>query len=432
MMTRSSIVIILAGAAEIAAPAFAQQPQFKSMGKPPPGLYTQESFIIPLACSPAGEVGGGNSGSPILWHPLTGYKTLQSSKPDKEGYVTDFVGWQDVPVGTANYDNGPRPVRWPDRDGPPVAIPGFPVDEWVADQLSLHANADGSVIVGKMYHRQNGTSAIWIWRSGVRKNQGWEFITQFPPGKAGVGFGDLSDHAAIAVGGSRDLAWNFEAMRWSKSTGFVFDGDLPGGVFESAYNATDALGLVAVGAASPAQPGLAAVRWTARGGMLRLDENAPPPIAGYATGFYDSDHSGFVHVGAVLQGGKAHALAWNPLDGMYSTKETLIEIFGLNEVSGWNLYSVRQISPEGRFMTGIGYNPQGVPETWWAEIRPFCYADCDRASTPKGGEAVLNVDDFICYVTHFVMDDLYANCNNDAELDIDDFICFQTAFSLGC
>ncbi len=433
VMNRLSIVIILCGAAGIAAPTLGSAPQFKGMGKPPPGLYGQLPVIGIGVCGDFGEVGGSNFGDAVLWHPEGGYQSLLSSTLGQSGYITGFVSDKATPVGTASFNDWPRPVRWPDRGGPPVPIPGFRADEWYAYSNAVYANADGTMIVGQMAHQISKAPGLFIWRAGVRKAKGWEFITQFPPGKSNVAFVDLSSYASIAVGGSVGFgAPTFEAMRWSKATGFVFDGDLPGGDLESLYGATNATGTVAVGFGNPGFPNYAAVRWTARSGIVRMDDSLPPPLVNLSTGFGDTDDSGFVHVGGVSQVAIDGALLWNPLDGMVSAKDLLVNTYGLTAAAGWDLTSIEAISPNGRFVVGKGLNPAGGLETWWAEIRPFCYADCDRASTPKGGEPVLNVDDYICYLSPFVMDALYANCNNDAELDVNDFICFQTKFVLGC
>jgi hypothetical protein len=56
---------------------------------------------------------------------------------------------------------------------------------------------------------------------------------------------------------------------------------------------------------------------------------------------------------------------------------------------------------------------------------PACYPDCD-------GDALLTIDDFICFQTFFALSDPYADCDGDTALTIDDFICFQTFFAIGC
>ncbi len=54
-----------------------------------------------------------------------------------------------------------------------------------------------------------------------------------------------------------------------------------------------------------------------------------------------------------------------------------------------------------------------------------CFADCDCSGS-------LNIDDFICFQTHFALADFYADCDKDGSLTIDDFMCFQAAYTAGC
>jgi hypothetical protein len=54
-----------------------------------------------------------------------------------------------------------------------------------------------------------------------------------------------------------------------------------------------------------------------------------------------------------------------------------------------------------------------------------CYPDCDASGQ-------LNIDDFICFQTNFVLGEMSADCDASGQLNIDDFICFQTLFVLGC
>jgi hypothetical protein len=57
-------------------------------------------------------------------------------------------------------------------------------------------------------------------------------------------------------------------------------------------------------------------------------------------------------------------------------------------------------------------------------VKP-CYPDCDS-------DAVLSIDDFVCFQSFFAFGDDYADCDQDAVLSIDDFVCFQSFFALGC
>jgi hypothetical protein len=60
-----------------------------------------------------------------------------------------------------------------------------------------------------------------------------------------------------------------------------------------------------------------------------------------------------------------------------------------------------------------------------------CYANCDHSTTPP----VLNVGDFVCFLSAFAAGDSYANCDGSTTapvLNIADFVCFQQAFAAGC
>lgn len=71
----------------------------------------------------------------------------------------------------------------------------------------------------------------------------------------------------------------------------------------------------------------------------------------------------------------------------------------------------------------------GTRETW--EYGRICYADCDGISAP----AVLNVNDFICFINAFAAKSPYANCDNSSiapVLNANDYICFSNSYAAGC
>jgi hypothetical protein len=102
---------------------------------------------------------------------------------------------------------------------------------------------------------------------------------------------------------------------------------------------------------------------------------------------------------------------------------------------GWYLFggpsSTMPLPTDFRLFTGggAGSSPGGNLTAWDNIIigpasQP-CYADCD-------GNEVLNVDDFICFINAFAVQDPYADCDGNQLLNIDDFICFINAFAQGC
>jgi hypothetical protein len=68
----------------------------------------------------------------------------------------------------------------------------------------------------------------------------------------------------------------------------------------------------------------------------------------------------------------------------------------------------------------------------WNTCVPNCYADCDQST----GSGVLDILDFLCFQSQFVLGFSYA-CDCDASTgpgvcDVFDFLCFQNAFVAGC
>lgn len=60
-----------------------------------------------------------------------------------------------------------------------------------------------------------------------------------------------------------------------------------------------------------------------------------------------------------------------------------------------------------------------------------CYPNCDSSTIAP----VLNVNDFLCFMTWFASGDSYANCDQSTSppiLSVNDFVCFTTQFTAGC
>src|SRR5262249_26043808 len=60
-----------------------------------------------------------------------------------------------------------------------------------------------------------------------------------------------------------------------------------------------------------------------------------------------------------------------------------------------------------------------------------CYANCDGSTIAP----VLDVNDFICFMSRFASGDGYANCDGSTiapVLNANDFLCFQSHFAEGC
>jgi hypothetical protein len=424
---------LLVGAALCVAPTFLAQPQFKGMGK----IATYPNSLIILCMSDTGEVFGWASNGVVAavgWSPSTGYFFLPPSPNVSAGVTACTPDGSKVYGGIATV-NGNVPVVWTNRTSLPTPIPGHPDPKLIG--IGIYAtNIDGTILAGTTHTYKTNKLGMFIWRAGVRKNMGWEFITQFPPGMDYGGLNDLNDDGTIGFGGSVWSDGSYQGIRWSKVQGIQALGDLPGGTLNSSLWACSDDGQLAVGHTVQLLNIYNASVWTPLNSWVSCGLLKPEHSG---SGFIDVDHSGRVAVGTsdfVVPIVDRTGILWNARDGMRSVKDVLVNDYGLTEAAAWNLTDVIAISPNGRYLAGGGLNPQGKGERWWAEIRPFCYADCDNATSPKGknaGPPKLDIDDFICFQTKFAIGDyLSADCDLNGYLEIDDFICFQTKFSLVC
>ena len=424
MMKSTTIIIInFAGAVGIAAPAIHAQ-QFKPMGFAPPGPWPGNGAFREAVMTTSGTVYGVSGFRPFKWTKAGGFEMLPTLA-EGSGEVYSMSGDGKRLFGWAGDLIVPAlPVMWTDPGQQPVVMDGFPAG-W--SPVTIAPNWDGTVAIGELVTEKTPAQhAAFLWREG----EGVTIIQPDPPQVFSiVTMRDMSDDAQRAVG-SASTGGGAVATLWHAQTGFMFIPDLPGGDNLSGFRASSSDGLTAFGFADP---GIAeAARWTEHHGLIVLGTLSPSHTGSSFSleeGGFGAHEDGFVAVGwsnfAQFLG---VAIIWNPLDGMQSVEDILINDYGLTEVAAWNLWRVDVISRDGRYISGGGHNPQGVFETWWAEIVPFCYADCDRGT----GKGTLDVLDFLCYMSHFDQEDIYSNCNNDGAVDFFDFLCFINKWQEGC
>jgi len=92
--------------------------------------------------------------------------------------------------------------------------------------------------------------------------------------------------------------------------------------------------------------------------------------------------------------------------------------------------NLRTVDPETGATTLIGATGQtdirGL--AYIAVAPPLCYPNCDGSTlTP-----ILTGNDFQCFLTKFVSQDPYANCDGLGGFTANDFSCFLNAFVAGC
>lgn len=127
----------------------------------------------------------------------------------------------------------------------------------------------------------------------------------------------ISADGSVIVGGSESAAGYMEAFRWTRATGMVGLGYLPGG-FSSYANAVSADGAVVVGGGNSSSGPKTAFVWTKNKGM-------------------------------------------QPLADVLAAK-------GAKNVAGWTLEEATGISADGKTVIGVGQSPAGFSEDFAALI----------------------------------------------------------------
>jgi probable HAF family extracellular repeat protein len=245
---------------------------------------------------------------------------------------------------------GREGFRWTAQSG--VVLLGF-LHSGDVNSPAEAISEDDQVIVG--FSGSSDTGMIEAYR--------WTLAT----GMVGLGFlpGDSGRSNALGVSADGQVVVGesvSKAFRWTAETGMVDLGELPGSGFGTYAAAVSADGKVVVGNTSGSTP----FRWTAATGMVALgsvpgaDVSQPEAVSG----------DGSIAVGDYEAGGTFRAAIWDSVHGVRDMRDALITDFGLSaELSGWQLFEAKGISPDGRSIVGIGINPSGQVEAWLVSLR---------------------------------------------------------------
>ena len=171
---------------------------------------------------------------------------------------------------------------------------------------------------------------------------GWSqsitWLGTLPGGSQSAAYGVSAD-GSVVVGMATNAAGQPRAFRWWAAMQDL--GTLPGGYDSWAFGVS-ADGSVVVGAARNAAGVWLASRWTASGGMQNLDTL----VTSYA---YAVSADGSVVVGTVAG---RRAFRWTASGGMENLNTTYASLL----TNGSYLVEATAISPDGRYIVGMGYN----------------------------------------------------------------------------
>jgi probable HAF family extracellular repeat protein len=240
--------------------------------------------------------------------------------------------------------------------GPATGLGAF--DNQASDTFAT--TADGSVIVGNS-SSASGTQAFrWTNATGLVA------LGNLVPNRNShdSAFGVSAD-GSVVVGRSGDDLIQV-AFRWTAATGMVGLGDLPGGGANSTAVAVSADGSVVVGTAESTS-GTEAFRWTPATGMVGLGDLTVAPFTSQAATM--SSDGGTIYGFSAAPGINEQGWVWTQAIGMRTLDDVLVNDHGLGqELEGWRLWRISDVSDDGLVLLGRGRNPAGELEDFVVAI----------------------------------------------------------------
>lgn len=262
-----------------------------------------------------------------------------------------------------------------------------------------------------------------VFSGAIRR--GWRLVgstytvINAPAGGTYVDVKGVSGNGATLVG-ETDQAGIAAAFTWTSVGGMTIFAP-PSGMTGGTARAVNGDGQVVVGSARAASNDRAVVwRSGVASGLMPLvaTDTAWRANSVSATGSIIGGESGSIN------SGETRACIWTP-DGMVYSVTELLNIRGV-ATNDWTLYSVNSVTPDGRFVSGLGQHtlPDGTrrQEIWVAQLPGLCPGDWN-------GDGTINQADLFLFVADW--ENTRADFNLDGGCDGADLEAFSEAWSNG-
>lgn len=313
--------------------------------------------------------------------PMLRAATFQSLSSAYAGSLDSSSGWSISGDGTTIVGNL-TPFRANGQVGTQTA---FRWEVGSAPELLPFTNAtdvsyDGSVVVGERYRWTQATGAQDIGQLG---SLGAAAYGVSRDGSVVVGFSDGPNgreaYRWTQSGGMQGLGFLSAANSLSRASDVSGDGSIVvGSGYGGAFQWTQATGMIPLATTGPlkqpflGQPNVISADgstvagqspqawlWTAAGGLNFL---------GFNQAVYGLSADGSVAVGGdQWSSDSGIAFIWDSVNGARPLQDYLQNDLGLN-INGWTLYAALGISDDGTKIVGVGTNPYGVQEAWYADV----------------------------------------------------------------
>jgi probable HAF family extracellular repeat protein len=387
------------------------QPRFYGLGFLPDNTGSAATAVSDSAV----VVGYGGQWA-FVWHPATGMRALVF--PNARATIAYAVSADGVVVGQAIIGLYGYACYW-DETGA-YRIHNRP-------SMATGVSYDGQTIAGWAENRAAGRVVPFVFN---RVDHQLAFLPE-PMGSAGTCFVYCISGDGRVLGGMsmmRNPYFNDPRFRGAfTARGHVWvDGTphervLPSGGFGSQVNALSYDGSIAVGNAqvqpsfgSPSQ----AVLWEGARGL------ALGTLGGAESNALGTDRQGRQVVGSSRTAdGDTRAFYWTPRLGMVSLQDHYRAIVP----AGWALTSAEGISPNGRYIVGVGRNPQGATEAWLIDTGRNCYSGGD-----VNGDGCVDEADFLAVFFAFGTQAAAEDITCDGTVDDADLLEVLFNFGNGC